>query len=207
MIDARLLVGDVQPGRQPVRRQPVGDAEVHHLRHAALVGGHLARRHAEDLGGGAACARPRRAWNAAEQARVLRRRAPGCAARSGCSRRRPASSPARPRRPGGSRPSVGADGDVLEVGVGARRAARSPSPPGGRWCAAARRRATSGRQRVQVGALQLGERPVLEERPGQRVLLASFSSTSWSVDGPVLPLLSTGSLSSCRAPAPAGRWS
>ena len=68
---------------------------------------------------------------------------------------------------------------------------------------AAGRRVDHRRQRIDVGALELGVLAVLDDLRRQRVQRASSSSTSTSVLGPVLVRLTPGSFSSSKQQSPA----
>ena len=135
----RVLAADPGPARQPEVAHPVGEPEVDHLGHRPLVGGDVLGRLAEHPGGGLAVDVGLALERVAEvlvAAHVGEDPELDLAVVGGDQRRvrragdeRVADAPAE-RRP---------DRDVLEVGVGARQAARSPRRPGGTACGAARR--------------------------------------------------------------------
>ena len=189
----RVRRPDLQPLREAERGHAVDHAEVDGLSHAALVRGDLGLGNAEDQGRGLpvdVLPLP----EGLEEDRVLRKvgqdgkldlRVVG------------ADEPhARRRHEGGAdAPSLLlADGDVLEVGVLARQA------PGGRAgldvvrVQAPRVLVHQERERVDVGRLQLGELAVRRIFSGTGSWAARISSTSTSVENPVLVFLTGVSL-------------
>ena len=166
----RLAARDAELAREPERREAVDDAEVHRLGARAL------RRRSPRparcppppprCGGG----RPRRCGRPRAGSRP-RRSARGCAARPASSRPRAAGVPSAGTNASRMRtPLLAADRDVLHVRV------RGREPPGGGAGLVEGRMDAPGarvherRQRVDVGAAQLGEAAVREDVGRQLVV-------------------------------------
>ena len=167
---ASFLDGDVQLLGHAERSRPVHDAKIHHLGGPALVGGHFLRRHPEDNGGrqGVDIAIVQEGLdqgrltgqvghNAQFDLRIVRRK----------------NAPARFLGPKGFAnlaAQLGADGDILEIGVGAGK------PPGSGHCLVERAVYAAGLgqyqdgEGVDVSGLELLDHPVVQDQARQGML-------------------------------------